>query len=127
MWSARTMSISWSKVKSAAAERLEKRPTAAREKTNSMNPVSISPSVTVEARMTRILGGPLLPLVFVFSAAALWPSRPAAGTTLKLPLDALSLRDRRAAGAFPRIRANPATRRDNPLTDEGAAGRMLFS
>jgi cytochrome c peroxidase len=78
--------------------------------------------------MIRILGGPLLPLVFVVSAAALWPSRPAARTTLNLPATPYRYATVELPAHFTQPgRNHDNTPADNPLTDEGATlGRVLF-
>ena len=74
--------------------------------------------------MIRILGGPLLPLVFVFSAAALWPRgrRPGPPSLPSTPY-------RYATVELPGIHHRAESRQhacDNPLTDEGATPDALF-
>ena len=78
--------------------------------------------------MTRILFAPLLLLVFVLSAAALSPSRPATKNTLNLPATPY----RYANVALPAHFTQPGRNHDNtppgnPLSDDGATlGRVLF-
>jgi cytochrome c peroxidase len=78
--------------------------------------------------MTPILFGPLLLLVFVLSAAALSPSRPATRRTLNLPVTPY----RYANVELPAHVTQPGrnhdnTPPDNPLSDDGATlGRVLF-
>ena len=78
--------------------------------------------------MTRVFFGPLLVLVFVLSAAALSPSRPAATNTLNLPATPYRYANVELPGHFTQPgRNHDNTPPDNPLSDDGATlGRVLF-
>ena len=78
--------------------------------------------------MTRILVGSLLVLVFVLSAAALSPSRPAAKNTLNLPATPYRYANVELPAHFTQPgRNHDNTPPDNPLSDDGATlGRVLF-
>ncbi len=78
--------------------------------------------------MTRILCGPLLVLVFVLSAAVVFPSRPAAKNTLKLPGKPYRYANVELPAHFTQPgRNHDNTPPDNPLSDDGATlGRVLF-
>ena len=78
---------------------------------------------------TRFLCGPLLVLVFVLTAAALSPSRPAAGSnTLNLPATPYRYANVELPAYFTQPGRNQDnTPPDNPLSDHGATlGRVLF-
>ena len=78
--------------------------------------------------MTQILFGPLLVLVFVLSAAALSPLRPAAKNKLNLPAKPYRYANVELPAHFTQPgRNHDNTPADNPLTDDGATlGRVLF-
>jgi cytochrome c peroxidase len=82
----------------------------------------------MEAGMIRILCGPLLILLFVLTAAALWLSRPAAKSTLNLPATPYRYANVELPAHFTEARRNDDnTPPDNPLSDDGATlGRVLF-
>ena len=78
--------------------------------------------------MTRILFGPLLLLVFVLSAAALSPWRPATKNTLNLPATPYRYANVKLPAHFTQPgRNHDNTPPNNPLSDDGATlGRVLF-
>jgi cytochrome c peroxidase len=81
----------------------------------------------MEAGMIRILCGPLLVLLFVLTAAALWLSRPAK-STLNLPATPYRYANVELPAHFTQAgRNDDNTPPDNPLSDDGATlGRVLF-